>query len=146
MLFVLETKIFQSIDKSIMMRWRKLLIKENILDFRHSNEVKKNDQLSVGNWTLFSNTILVSKLQNETHAVREQAELKISRDHWLHEQQRLNQQFRKYDQEHRTWLSDAFHDPDYLSLFHEITRFRIWLEERTIEFRKTTVLPIVQLK
>ncbi|UJR26269.1 hypothetical protein I4U23_007609 [Adineta vaga] len=88
----------------------------------------------------------VSKLQNESHIVREQAELKICREHWLHEQYRLNQLHRKYDIEHRTWLTEAFHDPDLLTLFHEITKYRIWLDENTIEFRKTTVLPIVQLK
>ncbi|CAF4419689.1 unnamed protein product, partial [Adineta steineri] len=78
--------------------------------------------------------------------VREQAELKISREHWLNEQYKLNQQYRKYDNEHRTWLTEAFHDPDLLTLFHEITKYRIWLEESSIQFRKTTVLPIVQLK
>ncbi|CAF1150912.1 unnamed protein product [Adineta steineri] len=88
----------------------------------------------------------VSKLQNESHHVREQAELKISREHWLNEQYKLNQQYRKYDNEHRTWLTEAFHDPDLLTLFHEITKYRIWLEESSIQFRKTTVLPIVQLK
>ncbi|CAF4728010.1 unnamed protein product, partial [Rotaria socialis] len=88
----------------------------------------------------------ISKLQNESHAMREQAELKISRDCWLNEQQKLNQQYRKYDNEHQTWLADAFNDPDLLSLFHEITKYRIWLEENTIKFRKTTVLPMMQLK
>lgn len=88
----------------------------------------------------------MSKLQNDSHAIREQAELKVSREHWLNEQHRLNQQYRKYDNEHRTWLTEAFHDPDLLTLFHEITRYRIWLDENTIQFRKTTVLPIVQLK
>jgi hypothetical protein len=90
--------------------------------------------------------IIVSKLQNESHAIREQAELKISREHWLNEQHKLNQQYRKYDNEHRTWLTEAFHDPDLLTLFHEITKYRIWLDENTIQFRKTTVLPIIQLK
>ncbi|CAF4696116.1 unnamed protein product [Rotaria sp. Silwood1] len=80
------------------------------------------------------------------HAIREQAELKISRDYWLNEQHKLNQQYRKYDNEHRTWLTEAFHDPDLLSIFHEITKYRIWLDENTIKFRKTTVLPIIQLK
>ncbi|CAF0793245.1 unnamed protein product [Rotaria sp. Silwood1] len=88
----------------------------------------------------------ISKLQNDSHAIREQAELKISRDYWLNEQHKLNQQYRKYDNEHRTWLTEAFHDPDLLSIFHEITKYRIWLDENTIKFRKTTVLPIIQLK
>lgn len=91
-------------------------------------------------------SILVSKLQNESHALQEQAELKIAREHWHNEQYKLNQQYEKYDYEHRTWLTDAFHDPDLLSLFHEITKYRIWLEENTIQFRKTTVLPLMQLK
>ncbi|CAF0919741.1 unnamed protein product [Adineta ricciae] len=88
----------------------------------------------------------VSKLQNDSHFIREQAELKLCREHWLSEQYRLNQQYRKHDQEHRAWLTEAFHDPDLLTLFHEITKYRIWLDENTIEFRKTTILPIVQLK
>ena len=90
--------------------------------------------------------IIVSKLQNDSNNIREQAELKISRDCWLNEQHKLNRQFRKYDNEHQTWLTDAFHDPDLLSIFHEITKFRILLDEKTIQFRKTTVLPIIQLK
>ncbi len=94
----------------------------------------------------FKYLILVSKLQNDSHAIQEQAELKISREYWHNEQHKLNQQYRKYDNEHRTWLTEAFHDPDLLTLFHEITRYRIWLEENTIKFRKTTVLPIIQLK
>lgn len=85
-------------------------------------------------------------MQSDSHAVREQAELKTARDHWFVEQHKLNNQFKKHDQEHRTWLTEAFHDPDLLALFHEIARYRIWLDENTIEFRKTTVLPIVQLK
>ncbi len=88
----------------------------------------------------------VSKLQNDSHAIQEQAELKIAREYWHNEQHKLNQQYRKYDNEHRTWLTEAFHDPDLLSIFHEITRYRIWLDENTIQFRKTTVLPIIQLK
>jgi hypothetical protein len=90
--------------------------------------------------------ILVSKLQNDSHAMREQAEFKILREYWLHEQYKLNQQYRKYDNEHRTWLTEAFHDQDLLSLFHDITRYRIWLDEGAIQFQKTTVLPIIQLK
>ena len=89
---------------------------------------------------------VVSKLQSESHAIQEQAELKTCREHWYNEQCKLNQQYRKYDQEHRTWLTDAFHDADLLTLFHEITKYRIWLEENTIQFRKTTVLPLIQLK
>ena len=33
-----------------------------------------------------------------------------------------------------------------MTLFHEITKYRIWLDENTIQFRKTTVLPMIQLK
>lgn len=72
--------------------------------------------------------------------------MKVSRDYWLNEQFKLNQQYRKYDNEHREWLTDAFHDPDLLSLFHEITKFRIWLDEDAIKFRKKTVLPMIHLK
>ena len=78
--------------------------------------------------------------------MREQAELKILRQCWLNEQHKLNQQYRKCDHEHRTWLTDAFHDADLLNLCHEITRYRIWLDENTIQFRQTTVLPMMQLK
>jgi hypothetical protein len=78
--------------------------------------------------------------------MREQAELKISREHWLNEQHRINQQWKKFDREHRTWLTETFHDNDLLELFHDFTRYRIRLEDNMIDFRKATVLPMIQLK
>jgi hypothetical protein len=117
-------------------------MKRNTLLLRHWNEVDK----------LFcpkkrtNSAILVSKLQNDSHALREQADLKILRDHWLQQQSRYNQQFRKYDQEHRTWLNDAFQDADLLNISHDIARYRIRLEENGIEFHRATILPMMQLK
>lgn len=78
--------------------------------------------------------------------MREQAELKVLRECWFNEQQKLNHQSKKLDEEHRNWLTEAFHDTDLLTLFHDITRYRIWLDEKAIEFRKTTVLPMMHLK
>ncbi len=45
--------------------------------------------------------LVVTKLQNDSHALQEQAELKVAREHWLHEQFKFNQQYQKYDQEHQ---------------------------------------------
>ncbi|CAF3385116.1 unnamed protein product [Rotaria socialis] len=119
---------------------------ENIPKYRQVNYAAMRDLINERKICGTQALERISKLQNESHAMREQAELKISRDCWLNEQQKLNQQYRKYDNEHQTWLADAFNDPDLLSLFHEITKYRIWLEENTIKFRKTTVLPMMQLK
>lgn len=95
---------------------------------------------------VFSLFVSVTKLQNETHAVRQKADLKIARECWLDEERKLKEKLDKNEEENRSWLRDAFQHPDFLSIFHEIMPFAIRLDETGDEFRKTTLLPIVQLK